>query len=92
MPLASDRLNYLLAFQAAIVEAGGHAPDSLYKNFFYRNAIAFLNSAARLKKGRSPPGAATKPPPPPRTQPRPTSRPHPDRRRQQHFHHASMIT
>jgi Amidohydrolase len=53
MPLyqSTDRLNYLLSFQSAIYNAGG---TELYKNYFYRNALAFLSPEKRIAKGGLP--------------------------------------
>jgi predicted TIM-barrel fold metal-dependent hydrolase len=47
MPQSSDRLNHLLAHQTAIFDAGG---SELYKNYFNRNSLSYLNSSERIKK------------------------------------------
>ena len=48
MPMiaGSDRVNCLNAFKAAILDVGpnGASTEFLYKNFFYRNALAFLDT------------------------------------------------
>jgi predicted TIM-barrel fold metal-dependent hydrolase len=58
MPMiaGSDRVNYMNAFKAAILEVrpNGASTESLYKNFFYRNALAFLNVRQRLALGGLP--------------------------------------
>ena len=57
MVAGSDRVNYLNAFKAAIlqVQPNAFSTASLYKNFFYRNALAFLNTRQRLARGGLPP-------------------------------------
>jgi N-acyl-D-aspartate/D-glutamate deacylase len=55
MPMShsSDRLNHLLAHQTAIYNAGvanAGNPATLFKNYFYRNALRFLNAEQRIKK------------------------------------------
>lgn len=54
-PNASDRLNYLLSYQLAIIDAGGEEPGSLYRNVFHRNALRYLNVRSRLNKPGLPP-------------------------------------
>ena len=58
MPMiaGSDRVNYLNAFKVAILDVrpNGASTEFLYKNFFYRNALAFLNTRKRLARGGLP--------------------------------------
>ena len=56
MVAGSDRVNYLNAFKAAILDVrpNGASTEFLYKNFFYRNTLAFLNTRKRLARGGLP--------------------------------------
>jgi predicted TIM-barrel fold metal-dependent hydrolase len=55
MPGASDRVNYLNSFRVAVLEAGGAQREELYRGFFFKNALDYLNAEKRIQKGGLPP-------------------------------------
>ena len=59
MPMIAgrDRVNYLNAHRDAILDlkVPGIEREQLYKNYFFRNALAFLNVRKRLDRGGLPP-------------------------------------
>ncbi|MEK7951640.1 amidohydrolase family protein [Luteolibacter soli] len=55
MPAAADRVNYLNSFRVAILKAGGPQPAELYRRFFFKNALDYLNAPKRIQKGGLPP-------------------------------------